>query len=169
MTQNKNILYLIITVILIFATLSGCAPVISKAALGKVDTVAPFFEISKGPVGFINKTVLLGGAILKVDNLEEATVVEVLETELNKRLKPSTPESSSGRFMIEFQGFMDPAVYATGRLITVVGMITGAHVGKIGGMDYVWPVITPVEHYLWRYGPVTKTGVGLSIGIGYRD
>lgn len=152
--------------------LAGCGPVLSRETLGQTDRGLGFEQVIKDPAAYTGKTIVLGGTILGIENREGTTVVEVLEQEMNSRLMPVDPESSAGRFLVEFDGFKDPAVFTNGKLLTVAGTITGVRKRRLGGSTYTYPVIRPVEHYLWKrrgYGGGPRIGIGLGIGITHVD
>ncbi|HLC17955.1 MAG TPA: Slp family lipoprotein [Thermodesulfobacteriota bacterium] len=161
MRSATKIVFIICSLFLIY----GCAPVISKAALEGADRGLGFSELSKEPSLHTDKTVVLGGTVIGVENLEDRTVVEVMEAPLTARLKPVTGDESAGRFLVEFEGFRDPVIYR-GRLITVAGTVKGVEERTLGKMPYRYPVIRPVEHYLWRRGEETGPRLGIGLGIG---
>lgn len=147
---------------------SGCAPVISKDTLGTVDRGLEFSEVAGRPADYIGKSVVFGGTILETRNEESRTVVEVLQEGLDSRLRPAERDESAGRFLVEFQGFRDPAIYSRGKRITVAGEITGTERLRIGRITYDYPVIQPREHSLLdppSYDPGPRIGIG--IGLGY--
>lgn len=150
--------------------LAGCGPVLSKDTLGRVDRTLTLEEVIKNPDAYAGRTIVLGGTILAVENLQSRTVAEVIEQEMNSQLKPVRPESSAGRFLIEFDGFKDPALYNRGRRITVAGTITGVEKRMLDKAEYAYPVIKPDEHYLWEEesGPSEpRIGLGLGLGFGF--
>ncbi len=147
---------------LTFLSMGGCAPVISKKVLDKVDRTIGFSEIQKNPDSYRGKRVLLGGTIVAVENLEDKTLVEVLQQPLNSALRPVRPEESKGRFLVLYRGFKDPALYAPGRALTVAGIVEGERAGKIDKMPYTYPLILAEEDHLWS----AYRGPGVSLGIG---
>jgi len=90
-----------------------------------------------------------GGEIVAVDNREEATLVEVVSRELSDRGRPRAQDRSQGRFRARISGFLDPAVYDTGRQITVVGPVSGLEEGKVGDYPYRFPIVAVDTYYLW--------------------
>lgn len=145
--------------------IAGCAPVISKSVLESADRTVEFTVLAKDPDSYRGKTVILGGVVIRVENLEDKTVAEVLDTALDGSLKPVNIDESEGRFIVEFTGFKDPVVY-TGRLITVVGKVLGSRSREIGKKLYTYPVIAPVEHYLWRTPAYSNGPISVGIGVG---
>lgn len=162
--------YLRPLVFIICLALIGCAPVISKETLNTVDRSITFEEVIKDPSAHTGKGVVFGGTILDTENREDNTVIEVLQEGLNARLRPVVPEESAGRFLVSFKGFRDPAIYSKGRGITIAGKVTGTEQRKLGKGTYTYPVIEPVEHYLWdrrTYGRDGDVGIGIGLGFGY--
>src|SRR3972149_3741212 len=49
----------------------------------------------------------------------EGTMLTVLQTKTENEDRPSGPETSQGRFMALYKGFLDPQIYAEGRQVTV--------------------------------------------------
>jgi len=147
------------------AVLAGCAPVISQKTLDTVDRGIVFVEVRSDPARYAGRPVLFGGAIIAVENLSDATYVEVMQQPLNSRLRPVDPGKTQGRFIAVFNGFKDPAIYAPGRLVTVAGKVFGSQTRPLGKMDYRYPLIEAIEDHLWP-GLSESASPGLSIGLG---
>lgn len=146
------------------ALLYACAPVISKQSLREVDPAITFQELLKDPEKYKGKVILLGGRIVATTVKEGETWVEVLQQLLNWQQKPGDTDVSYGRFFIRFADFRDPAIYAAGRSITVLGEVQGKKVLPLREMEYTYPVLLPREHYLWE--PENGLGPSFHIGIG---
>lgn len=91
-----------------------------------------------------------GGTIAEVDNREDETWIEIVGRDLRDTGRPISEDSSQGRFLAKFDGFLDPAIYSEGRLLTVVGAIEGRQMQPIGDYDYYYPVVDVESHYLWE-------------------
>lgn len=98
---------------------------------------------------YAGKSVRWGGSIVSTTTKPDATWIEVVAHKLNRYGAPTDLDRSSGRFMVRARKFLDPAVYASGRAITVAGTIDGQSRGSIGQKPYVFPVVKPTEIYLW--------------------
>lgn len=97
----------------------------------------------------VGREVRWGGMILEVDNDQTETRIEIVARDLLRSGRPVIADRSQGRFIAVMDGFVDPAVYAEGRDITVGGVIIGIEPGKIGEHDYTWPVIRVHHDFLW--------------------
>ncbi|OGP18493.1 MAG: hypothetical protein A2V21_310030 [Deltaproteobacteria bacterium GWC2_55_46] len=159
-----QLLVLLLTAII----LTGCAPVISKETLSGIDRTLAFKEIARSPASYVGKQVVFGGSILNVENEENKTIIEVLQEGLNSQLKPVVREESAGRFLVEIEGFLDPAIYSVGKGLTVAGEVVRTEKMKLGKGSYTYPVIRPREYHLWEPGGYGREpSIGIGIGLGY--
>ncbi len=155
----KRILFFL----LIASHIAGCAHVIPKELRQQVDKTITREEIFKNPDALKGKTVILGGVIMSISNLEDKTYVEVLESPLDSYGKPGNIEESKGRFMVLYEGYLEPAIYSTGKRLTVFGEISGKKSGSIGERTYDYPLIKAKELYLFK--PEREIPVRFGIGI----
>lgn len=132
--------------------LTGCGSVISEAILKETDRAVTLDMVQASPEAYKGRNVLWGGVIVRSENLEQATEVEVLETKLSWSDIPADNESR-GRFIIEAKRFLDTAVFSEGKRITVAGTVKGVDTRKIGKMDYPYPIISPREIKLFEPPP----------------
>jgi outer membrane lipoprotein len=132
-----------------FLFLFACAP-FSKSVMDRVDPETSFNEVQRDPEGFRGRVVLWGGVIVETLNRANETLIKVRQTELDLEQRPKYPDRSQGRFIIQYNGFLDPAIYREGREITVAGEITGKEVLPLGNINYTYPVIKAQEIYLWE-------------------
>lgn len=96
-----------------------------------------------------NQPVRWGGSILTVTNHANDTEIEILAKMLDSSGKPVEGDDSRGRFLARVDGFIDPAVYAKGRLLTIYGLVNSVLTRKIGEKPYAYPVILAQTTYLW--------------------
>jgi outer membrane lipoprotein len=117
------------------------------------------------------KSVLWGGVILSTTNLENSTRIELLAYPLDSDQMPLRDRDPLGRFILERPGFLEPASYAEGRMLTVIGKLVRSQQGKVGGSDYVYPVIEARNLYLWpkdsEYNNRSNVHFGIGVGIGF--
>lgn len=145
--------------------LAACASAISKESLKQVDPEITFQRLVHEPERYEGKVILVGGRIIATTVQEGESRVEVLQQPLDSKQRPQETDVSYGRFLVRFEGFLDPAIYAGGKKITVVGEVWGKEVMPLNGMEYSYPVLLPREHYLWKPGDLYG-GPSFNIGIG---
>ena len=113
------------------------------------------------------KTVLWGGTILDTRNLKEMTQIEMLAYPLNSSYRPQLDRKPLGRFIIRRDGYLEPATFAQGRQMTVLGTVSGYQSGKVGESPYTCPVIAADQLHLWSLADNrTRTSVHFGVGIG---
>lgn len=131
----------------------SCAPSKFKEIKNEINEKVSFDIVIADPDRFVGEKVLWGGEIVNLRNEENETVIEVIQAPLNYKDKPGNIDLSAGRFLIEEAGFIDPAIYAEGRKITVAGTIAGTRTEAIGEADYVYPVVQSLKMHLWKKEP----------------
>jgi outer membrane lipoprotein len=129
---------------------SGCAHVMSKDILEKVNPEVTFAELHKAPQAYRGKVVLLGGVIVKTVNKNDGTLLEVYQTEINRRGKPIKLDISGGRFLAHWKGFLDSEIYQKGRKVTIVGVVKGEEMIRLGEIDYRCPYLVVKDIHLWE-------------------
>ena len=153
----------------IMILLAACAPAISQESLKGADPEIPFQGLIKDPERYQGKVIVVGGQIVTTSVREGESWVEILQHPLDSQRKPQDTDVSYGRFLVRFEGFIDPAIYAAGKKITVVGEVQGKKVLPLGQMEYSYPVLQPREHHLWSPdppygGPTFHIGIGIGVG-----
>lgn len=144
----------------------GCAPVLSQGVLAQVDRAIPFEQLLEDPEAYKGRTVLLGGEIIETRNLPENTLIFMLQRPLGPRDEPDVEGESMGRFLLTVPGFLDPAIYQTGRKVTVAGAVEGKEMHPLGEIQYTYPLISRKELYLWPSEEATITEPGVQFGVG---
>jgi outer membrane lipoprotein len=134
---------------LIALTVGGCGHVISETVRRQVRAEVPFSELRADPEAYKDRTVILGGELLSTRNSQEGTLLEVLQRPLNSYERPLFTDRTDGRFMVLCTQYLDAAIYAKGREITVAGRVLGLRKGQIGEMEYSYPFISCLEIHLW--------------------
>jgi outer membrane lipoprotein len=150
-----------ISALLFFVVMTGagCAHVISKEIRDQVDEGITFRQVFQNPEAYRGKVVVWGGVIINTTHQKEGSLVEVLQKPLDMEGMPEDVDRSEGRFLAFQKGFMDDALFAKGRIITVAGEVMGSRRMPLGEIEYTYPVIENKEVHLWpersreRYGP----------------
>jgi outer membrane lipoprotein len=140
--------------LILAATLAGCAAVIPDEALRSADRSLTLALLREDPARHAGARVLLGGEILATRPRVGETEVEVLGRRLRAAGSPEWSDRSEGRFLARTERFLDPAVYAERRRITVLGTVVGAEERRIGDLPYRYPVVAAERIYLWPREPV---------------
>lgn len=94
-----------------------------------------------------------GGTIASVENRKSETVIEIVARDLYDDGRPGTAGASPGRFLARVEGFLDPAIYAKNRDLTVAGTVAGSETRAIGEFSYAYPVVNAVSIHLWERLP----------------
>jgi outer membrane lipoprotein len=154
----KN-LYLLLTLLM----LSACAA--SPLKLDGVNRdVSPAMVNTAHP--YTKLRVVWGGMIIKTQPLQQNTQIEVLAFPVASDGEPDRQTASQGRFLILRQGYLEPADFAPGRWVSVVGTIGQPQLGKVGEADYLFPVIVPEQLYLWPLNASSNTQTFFHFGVG---
>ena len=128
---------------------SGCARVISKGLRAQVDKETHLKEVIQDPEAYQGKIVLWAGVIIGAKNRKEGTLIEVLQKPADMEGRPKNVDRSDGRFLALYDGYLDVALYAQGREVTVAGEIKGKRVLPLDEIEYTYPVISVKEIHLW--------------------
>lgn len=112
-----------------------------------------------------DKTVVWGGTILDVKNLEKQTRLEILAYPLNDRYRPLTDKKPLGRFIILHSGFLEPTTFALGKSLSVLGKVDGTQSGKVGETRYTYALVKSQQLHLWSKEGETQTFFHFGIGV----
>ena len=127
----------------------GCGYPISKNLRQEAQKNLSFSMVFEDPMAYKGTIVIWGGKIIKTLNRKQGTEILVLQIPLNWRERPEEDDSSRGRFIAKSSGYLDAAVYAAGRKITVAGEVVGKEIWPVGEIEYTYPVVTIKEIHLW--------------------
>jgi outer membrane lipoprotein len=151
---------------LLLCGLNGCAAALSQEARDQVTLDMAFGEIIKDPQRYTGEVVALGGRIITTTPRDGLTELVVLQLPLEAGWRPKLEGQSKGRFLVQTTDFLDPAVYAPHRLITLVGKLKGVQVRPLGETHYHYPELSLIEMKLWpeektRQEPRFQFGIGV--------
>jgi outer membrane lipoprotein len=138
-----------LALLLLGLLLAGCASAFPKEVVRDVDRSLTLSELVRAPEAHLNQKVMLGGEILATLPRTGETEIEVLGRRLRDDDSPERSDRSDGRFIVRTRTFLDPAIYASGRRVTVVGRVAGAEERKINEVPYRYPVIESDLLRLW--------------------
>lgn len=137
--------------LLIAATLllaGGCATV-PEPLEGSFTPITP----EQAADQHVGDQVRWGGRIVDTRPGSESTCIEILDQPLDRHARPMASDQAEGRFLACRQGFEDPAIFESGRDITVIGRLTGFVEGRIGEFTYVYPRVAADTLFLWADRP----------------
>ena len=135
---------------------SGCASDIPDAIRNPPPHDPQVDQVLRVPERFLGADVRWGGSIVSVRNLKNETQIEVVARRLDSDGRPAQEDQSQGRFLAKVTGFFDPAIYATGREVTVHGRIDGTTEQTIGEFRYTYPVVRADHLQLWEKRAVQR-------------
>jgi outer membrane lipoprotein len=127
----------------------GCTHIISAPLRQQAQPPIAFAELRTNPEAFKGRMVIIGGDILQTTNLPDTTRLEVLQRPLNHSQSPQLTDATGGRFMALCHEYLDPAVYAQQRRVTIAGQVMGAFEGKVGEAVYTYPLISCEEIHVF--------------------
>ena len=143
-------------------SLAGCAHIVSQEMRTRAEPRIDTARLFEDPEAYRERTVILGGVIIACRNVTEGTHLEVLQKPLNYRDIPEDTDISYGRFLVIYNGYLDTAIYAPGRLITIAGEVIGVKSGTLEEMPYRYPLIKGREVHLVD----RSSSLPISFGIG---
>ncbi|MCU0970805.1 MAG: Slp family lipoprotein [Gammaproteobacteria bacterium] len=113
-----------------------------------------------------------GGTIIAVSNQRDSTELEVLAYPLTADGRPDVAAPSSGRFIAVRPGFLEPADYRPGRLVTVAGPVVGVRQGRVGEAQHSFPAMAAESLRVWSTADtgsrvVPYGTIGIGFGSGY--
>ena len=117
------------------------------------------------PTDSRGKTALWGGIILDTQNLKDLTRIEVLAYPLDSSQRPLVNSKPLGRFFVHQPGYLEPATFSQGQLVSVMGTVGESQSGKVGESNYTYPVINAQQLQLWS-PENSQSRFGFSFGLG---
>jgi len=116
----------------------------------------------------VNKKVIWGGLIIETRNFENTSQIELLNYPLSGNGEPITSAQPQGRFIIKYNGFLEPAQYASGRWLSAVGQVQKSKTGKIGDATYQYPILKASQIHIWPESSDSDVKTRFHFGIGIR-
>ncbi len=134
------------------ALLGGCAypgAVIPPDVDKTINYDVGYAQLKAQPDQYIGTTVLLGGEIQSLKNLEHGTEVEVLQMPLDDYGRPIDRYASQGRFYFMSDQFLDKAVFGQGSRLTVACKVSGTKSHRFDQTEVRFPSCVSQYIYLW--------------------
>src|SRR3972149_1782511 len=99
--------------------------------------------VQTAPDAFKGSKVIWGGIILSSKNLADKTVIEALQTPLDRTDRVINEEQSKGRFLIESKTYLDTYSYNPRKKITVAGLNRDTPAHTTAETHDAYPVLEP--------------------------
>jgi len=135
--------------LLALVLLAGCASALPEQIRRAPAGNPELGVVRTAPERYIDSPVRWGGTIARVDNLKGESRIEIVARELLSYGEPRSSDRSAGRFLAYVAGFIDPAIYASGRAVTVSGTLRGSETRLLDQMEYLYPVVRVTSYHLW--------------------
>jgi outer membrane lipoprotein len=130
--------------------LCGCVTVPKAISIEDDNLLVPFAQAVAAPKASKGMAARWGGTIAAVSNQAERTLIEIVQFPLRTDGRPVVDgEQSGGRFRAYINGFVEPTLWAVGKVVTVRGHIADSEVGKVGDYAYTFPVLAVDGFHLW--------------------
>ena len=139
----------LLLLVLVCTSVSGCASVFSGQMLQGVDRSLTVGVLRTNPDRYRDARVVLAGEIIDTRPRAGGTEIEVLSRPLGDGDAPQRTDATDGRFIMIAPGFLDPAVYARGRRVSMVGTVLGGEERALGDQPYRYVLARPDQIYLW--------------------
>lgn len=115
----------------------------------------------------MGKVVIISGIIIETVNTREDTSLVLLQYPANRRRRPQTDTSSSGRFLMLTPEYLETAIYRAGRALMVAGEVWRPRGLPGGETVYRYPLLAPREIYLWPEGDGGSPLLHFGFGFGF--
>jgi outer membrane lipoprotein len=139
-----------ISVLLAVLYMAGCTTVPDSLQVAEEVQLVDYPEVVSSPQQSIDKLARWGGVIAEIENQSDVTMLELVFYPLRSYGKPLVSDESIGRFRVYVDGFLDPMVFAKGRLATFTGQVLGVEDGLVGEQKYVFPTLHSQGYHLWK-------------------
>ncbi len=132
-----------------------------------------YSQLQSVPATYEGKVVTLSGIVLKARRLQGLTEVEVLQLPDDVYGRPTEDRHhSEGRFLArQTSSFLDPAILATGPIVTVVGSVEESVERPLepGSDSYSYPVIAIQQLMVWPSELVHSNGPSYPVASNTRS
>jgi outer membrane lipoprotein len=150
---------------LALAQMTGCATALSQDTLRQVSSDTPPVAVLEDPKRFVGQVIPVAGTILRLENLKEGTLLEILGYPTTSRGFPDTGEPALGRFLLLYPGYLDALVFQPGRTVATAGRIVGERAMTVGETVRPQPLLHPLELKLLPENPTYYSPVHIGVGF----
>ncbi len=137
-------------IVLIIFLFSCYAPVFKSEKIESAITDISFEELRQNQEQYREKIFLIGGMVVNIKNTDKGSIIEALFTPVDSKGYIIDEENLNRRFLATTESFLDPIIYKSGRFITILAFFEGTEKGRIGDIEYTYPVFRIKDIHLWR-------------------
>lgn len=150
--MKQALMCLSLTLVMLSA---ACGPTfVPKATRDLINQDIVLTQVVQNPDAYKGQIVLWGGIIVKTINKKKGSLIEIVQLPLDSSGRPKDVDKTQGRFIVAIKEFMDPAIYAQGRDISVAGEVAGVEDLPIGELKYTYALLRAKTIKLWPKRPV---------------
>lgn len=139
-------------ILLAVLLISSCTPVLSRNLISDGIFNEGLSEIKQEPDAYKGRLFIFGGIIVKTETTKDGSVIEAIFVPVNSLGYLKSYKTSGGRFLAIYNSreILDPLIFSEKREISLAGEFIGIRNGKIGEMEYSYPLFEIKEIYLWE-------------------
>jgi outer membrane lipoprotein len=140
----------VITSFWLLVLLAGCATQAPDAIRDAPPIDLSLAQVRANVPAYVGQRVRWGGRMAAVENRPSETWLDIVALPLDGSGRARASDQSLGRFIARVEGFLDPAIYANGRLMTVAGSVEGTVTRPIGEYPYTYVLVKADAVKLWE-------------------
>lgn len=146
--MKKDYLIILLAGLLI----SSCTPVLSRDFINNGIFNEGLSEIKQEPDSYRGRLFIFGGIIVKTETTKDGSVIEAIFVPVNSLGYLKSYKTTGGRFLAVYKSreILDPLIFSEKREISLAGEFIGIRSGKIGEMEYSYPLFEIKDIYLWE-------------------
>jgi len=137
-------------IVMISLLCSSCAPVLNPELMRRGIRDLPPSVVRDNADRYRGKLFILGGIIVDTQTKAEGTLIEAIYLPVDSYGYLSAETPVDGRYLALYEGFLDPLIFRKDREITIAGEFIENRRGKVGEIDYLYPLFKIKEIYLWE-------------------
>ncbi|MDW8846362.1 Slp family lipoprotein [Erwinia sp. MMLR14_017] len=147
--MRKSVLLQLGSLLLASVLLSGCMSVPDSVKGSSATPQQDLVRVLNAPQLYVGQEARFGGKVVKVENKNGMTRLEIAAQRLDDTARPLLGTPSIGRIYADIKGFVDPIDF-NNQIVTVVGPIKGSEKGMIGQAAYTFVTVDVTGYQRWH-------------------
>jgi len=137
-----------------FFLCSCVTPVLQRSVMERGERNPDLAELLANPSRHMGQLFVFGGIIASTKVTRDGSLLEAVYVPVDQYGDLAGAPTPSRRFLALYrEGVLDPVIYSPGRRVTLAGTFMETRPGKLGEMEYTFPVFQVTEVYLWPKEP----------------